>query len=163
MSGDLILGIDPGLSGALALVDAVSGELVALFDMPVFSLSSGHKIDEYKLARLVDEFGPRVIEAWVEQITPRPGQGVVGVKTSAVGYGLVRGVVVANFIPLHDVAPASWKRAMKVSGDKDEARQAATSYFPKSADRWPLKKHDGRAEAALIAAFGRRHFVREAA
>jgi hypothetical protein len=38
------------------------------------------------------------------------------------------------------------------------ARARATQLLPAAAHRWPLVKHDGRAEAALIAYYGRRQF-----
>jgi crossover junction endodeoxyribonuclease RuvC len=155
MAGDLILGVDPGLSGALALIDYASGGLVEVVDMPTHDFSKKTVLDEYGLARLLDEHAARIVEAWIEQPTPRAGQGVQQVATSLKNYGFVRGVIVANFVPLHDVAPAAWKRAMRVTGDKDEARAEASKAFPLASHFWALKKHDGRAEAALIAAYGR--------
>lgn len=155
MAGDLILGVDPGLSGALALIDYASGELFDVFDMPTLEIGRKTVLDEYALARLLDEHAARIVEGWSEQPTPRDGQSVQAVGTSLRNYGFVRGVIVANFVPLHDVAPATWKRAMRVTGDKDEARAEASKAFPLASHRWALKKHDGRAEAALIAAYGR--------
>jgi crossover junction endodeoxyribonuclease RuvC len=161
MTGDLILGVDPGLTGALAFVDYLSGDLIEVIDMPVHAKGSKHTLDEYGLGRLLDDYAARIVEAWVEQPTPRPGQAVGHVATSLKNYGVLRGVIVANFVPLHDVAPSAWKKAMRVSGDKDEARAEAAAVFPHDAHRWALKKHDGRAEAVLIAVYGRRLSLRD--
>lgn len=156
MSGDLLLGADPGLKGALAFLDFATGELVDVLDMPVLAIGSKDMLAEYELARRIDDLASRIVEAWVETPTPRPGQAVGAVATSLRNYGVLRGVLVANFLPVHDAPPSVWKREMKVSADKDEARAAASVLFPREVGRWNLKKHDGRAEAALIAVWGRR-------
>ena len=161
MRGHLILGIDPGLDGALALVDGVSGGLKGIFDMPTLTLKNGRQLDEYKLAALVDEWSADLGEAWIERTNARPHEGVTSSFTCGRGYGQLRGIICANFVPLHDVGAAMWKRAMSVSGDKDESRRIAATIWPKEAWRWPLKKHHGRAEAALIAAYGRRAWLKE--
>lgn len=149
-----ILGIDPGLSGALALYDA-DGSLEVL-DIPTLQLRTKRVIDEYALARIIDDWSSRVREVWLEQVGVRPGEGAVGAFTFGRGYGCLRGICAANFLSIVDVTPATWKVAMKVRGDKDESRRQASAMFPRYADRWALKKHDGRAEAALIALHGMR-------
>lgn len=153
MTPTCILGIDPGLSGALALLDTVTGALEVV-DMPTLSVKGKALLDERALARLVDDWSSRVREVWLEQVTPRPGQSVSGVRTSCTNYGLLRGICIASFLPIQDVAPAKWKAALKVPADKDGARLRASNLLPRDAHRWPLKKHDGRAESALIALYG---------
>lgn len=145
------LGIDPGLSGALALLE---GEALEVHDIPTLQIGTKRQIDEYALARLIDALSHRVKEVWLEQVGTRPGEGAVGAFSFGKGYGLIRGVCAANFLPIHDVTPATWKRALRVSGDKDEARARASALFPRHGQNWPLKKHDGRAEASLIALYG---------
>jgi crossover junction endodeoxyribonuclease RuvC len=41
-----------------------------------------------------------------------------------------------------------------VPAGKDAARARACELLPRLADRWPLVKHHGRAEAALLALYG---------
>jgi crossover junction endodeoxyribonuclease RuvC len=149
-----ILGIDPGLSGALALYD-VNGQLEVV-DMPTHQLRTKRVIDEYGLARIIDNWSTRIGEVWLEQVGTRPGEGAVGAFTFGRGYGAIRGICAANFLTINDVTPASWKAAMKVRGDKDESRRQATALFPRYADQWSRKKDDGRAEAALLAMYGMR-------
>lgn len=157
-----ILGIDPGLYGALALYD-IDGSL-EIVDVPTLSLKK-RVIDEYALARIIDDWSGRVREVWLEQVGTRPGEGAVGAFTFGRGYGLIRGICAASFLPIMDVTPATWKAAMKVRGDKDASRAKASALFPRHGALWPLKKHDGRAEAALIARHGMRQSAttREAA
>jgi len=161
MAGALILGIDPGLSGALALVDIYTGALVDVIDVPVLALKNGREIDEYRLAAQVDQWAPNLTEAWIERVHSMPGEGVSASFTFGRGYGELRGIVCANFVPLHDVGAAIWKRAMGVAGDKDESRKAASALWPSQAHRWPAKKDHGRADACLIAVYGRRKFMAE--
>jgi hypothetical protein len=160
MSRDLILGFDPGMNGAAAVVE-LGGDLVEVFDLPTLQLKNKRELDAYRLASLIDAMAGDVLEAWIEQAWPRPGEGgPASFKFGAV-YGEIRGIIQANFIPLHTVPPVTWKRTMKVAADKDEARLAASTLWPQENSRWPNKGHHGRAEAALIADYGRRQFQRE--
>jgi crossover junction endodeoxyribonuclease RuvC len=159
MIRNLICGIDPGLDGALALVDLHTGDLVNVYDTPTLTLKNGREIDGYKLAAQVDQWSPNLTEVWIERVSARPGEGVSSSFTFGRGYGELCGIVYANFIPLRSVGAAMWKRGMGVTGDKDESRKAASAIWPTQEWRWPLKKHHGRAEAALIAVYGRRKFL----
>lgn len=158
--GRAILGIDPGLSGALALLD-IDGSLEVI-DMPTLQLKK-RVVDEYALARIIDDWSSRIREVWIEQVGVRPGEGAVGAFSFGRGYGLLRGVCAANFLTMMDVTPGAWKAALKVPAEKDGARARASALLPRSAHLWPLKKHDGRAEAACIALHGMRQLSREAA
>ena len=157
---DLILGVDPGLDGALALIDLHNGDLVDVFDMPVLQLKAKRELDEYGLARIIDQHAALLTDAWIERVWSMPGEGVVQAFAFGAAYGQLRGVICANFIPLHDVVPTVWKRAVGVAGDKDESRKAASIQWPDQTGRWPAKKHHGRADASLIAAYGRRQFLK---
>lgn len=156
----MILGIDPGLGGALALYRA-DGAL-EIVDMPTLQLKK-RVINEYALARIVDDWASSVREVWLEQVGVRPGEGAVGAFSFGRGYGVIRGICAANFLTIVDVTPQTWKRAMKIAGAKDEARAAASALFPACASQFVRKRDDGRAEAALIALYGALQTQREAA
>lgn len=162
MNASCFLGIDPGLSGALALYDPTDGSL-EIADIPVLQLKSKRIIDEYALARRIDCWSSRVREVWLELVGVRPGEGAVGAFSFGKGYGVIRGVCAANFLTIMDVTPQSWKAALRVKGDKDESRLVASRLLPRYAHNWTLKKHDGRAEAALIALYGAQQHERAAA
>jgi crossover junction endodeoxyribonuclease RuvC len=159
----LILGIDPDLHGALALINRDTGVLVDVLDVPLLELKGKSELDVSQLAATLDDLAKSIGEAWIEKAGPRPVQGVIGAFGTGYHYGVLVGLVRAQFIRLTAVAPATWKRAMRVTSDKDEARKEASLMFPAECRRWGLKKHHGRAEAALIAAYGRRQVLREAA
>jgi|SRR3954471_8430692 hypothetical protein len=158
----LILGVDPDLGGALAWVDGETGALVELIDMPVLELKGKRLLDVSQLAVILDARAAATASAVIEKSQMRPGQGAVQTRTTAFNYGALVGLIRAQFIRLDEVAPVTWKRAMKVTADKDEARQIASLRWPVECGRWALKKNHGRAEAALLAAYGLR-LQREAA
>ena len=153
----LFLGIDPGLSGALALLDTDAGKIVVR-DVPVHELKRNGKakreIDLYALARLMDDMakgqGTRIV---VEQVGSMPGQGVSSVFAFGKAYGILLGVAASTFCPIEFVTPQVWKRAMGVTASKDGSRAKASMLFPTYSDSWARVKDDGRAEAVLIAAW----------
>lgn len=166
MSG-LIIGIDPGLSGAMAVFDPEGG-LLDVQDLPVLEArrASGkvkRSLDAYEMARRVDALASQSGLVVIEQVGVRPGEGGVGAFSFGEGFGLLKGICIANFLRVETVTPQVWKCAMGVKGDKDESRARASVLLPRSAGFWPLKKHDGRAEAALIALYGTRLLASEAA
>lgn len=154
----LILGIDPGLSGALAFYYPETGALDVV-DMPILK-AGGAKgksvIDIAALARLIDVSSASLTHCYLEMVGTRPGEGAGGAFSFGEGVGLIRGVLAANFIPVTRVTPAVWKRAMGCTGDKDQSRARASDILPRHASKWPQKKHDGRAEAAVLAVYGAR-------
>jgi crossover junction endodeoxyribonuclease RuvC len=151
----MIAGIDPGLTGALFFLDPrnpVTGEAI---DLPVHLLARGgrakREIDIAGLVGILATHGPA--HAFVEQVSSMPGQGVSSTFAFGKGYGVILGVLAAHGVPVTLVSPAVWKRALGVLKAKDAARARASQLLPEAAPQWPLKKHDGRAEAALLALY----------
>jgi crossover junction endodeoxyribonuclease RuvC len=161
----IIAGIDPGLSGAVALLDAASGAVVGLWDMPTLELKRGGKtkreLDPHALAGALGR--DRIGHAFIEQVGAMPGQGVSSVFSFGKSYGVVIGVLATLGIPMSLVPPQTWKRSLGVPAAKDGARARASQLMPAAAHHWPLVKHDGRAEAALIATYGLRSLASIAA
>jgi crossover junction endodeoxyribonuclease RuvC len=152
-----ILGIDPGLDGALAFLTPHVG--VEIYDMPTVKVGKGRSIDEGVLARILDARAKDIEYAVLEQQWARPTDGGPQGFKLGVGYGELRMLLASNFVPFVTVSPLRWKRAMGCLADKDAARALASQLLPRDAHQWLLKKHDGRAEAALIALYGQRHPV----
>jgi hypothetical protein len=150
-----VLGVDPGGSGALALL-LEGGVLIA--DMPVFLVKRGKsakaELDTHTLIATLKNWDPNV--CYFEQVGGIPGQSA----SAAFNFGRIAGaceaIVKASGARFVFVTPAVWKKAMQVSGSKDEARAKATNLFPAQAAEFRRKKDDGRAEAALLAEYGRR-------
>ena len=144
-----VLGIDPGLSGALAFVGSDGVEVI---DMPTITTGTKREIDEVELARVIDAAG--VISAAVlEKVGVRPGEGGVGAFTFGRGYGLLRGILRAHFIPIVDVTPQTWQRGLgiKAGAGKDASRAVAKQTYQHQAGLFARVKDDGRADAVNIA------------
>ena len=154
-----ILGVDPGLSGAFALY-AVEGGTLQVFDVPTTSRTVNGKvkrrIDPYQLAAWLELQRPLVEFAVIEQVNAMPGQGVTSSFNFGFTTGAIHGIIAACGIEIRTVAPQVWKRKFGLLGQpKDASRALASTKFPQFTHLWPLKKHDGRAEAALLALYGR--------
>ena len=160
MSVPTTLGIDPGLTGALCLLN---GAAIDVFDVPTLQIGKKSHVDVYALARLIDQLSTSNPTVFLEQVGTRPGEGAVGAFSFGHTCGLLRGICAAHFLKIEMVTPATWKRAMKVTGDKDECRAKAAAMWPRHSGLFARKKDDGRAEAALLAVYGRRQIYAEAA
>ena len=147
MSAPLILGVDPGKTGALAWHAGDRGLVV--HDMPDLT---GAALGAC-LADLILE-DDRPVEAWVESQVGRPGQSSSAMFTFATNYGVILGTLGALNVPVRLVTPAAWKRAARLSKDKTASRQRAVELWPHCSHLFARVKDDGRAEAALIARHG---------
>lgn len=153
----IFVGIDPGLSGAIARLDSASGD-VRIEDVPTFEIKRNGKakreIDYHSLARILDDMtkepGTRIV---IEGVGAMPGQGVSSVFAFGKAFGVLIGVAASTFCPIEFVSPAKWKREMGVTASKDGSRAKASMLFPRYSELWRRAKDDGRAEALLIAAW----------
>ena len=157
----IIIGVDPGLSGAIALYDTKSKRILEVFDMPIQSNANGTK----KFAsgagigeRLRNYNSEEFIGAVVEEVAARPGQGVVSMFSFGFSTGVVTGVIEGMGIKVHRVQPAVWKMLMGCNFTKDLSRLRAKGLFPEQKEMFERKKDDGRAEACMLAKFGERIF-----
>jgi crossover junction endodeoxyribonuclease RuvC len=156
-----VIGIDPGLTGAIC---RLSDGVPQIADIPTLKPRKRRIVDEIELARVIDALG-HVDVAYVERVGVRPGEGSVGAFAFGYGYGVLIGILRASFTPIVLVTPAAWKRAMGIpaGAGKDASRQLAKSLFQRDAGLFARVKDDGRAEAALIAAYGARLAAKAAA
>lgn len=145
----MMLGIDPGATGAVAIMSD-AGHLIEVTDLPHIKGSglSGAMLAEY--LREWDDFR----HAFLERVAARPGAGVSGMFNFGRDYGVIQGVLAALLIPVTLVTPAKWKGDLRVPADKDAARARAAQLWPGAAGQFARKKDDGRAEAALIGLWG---------
>jgi len=150
----LILGIDVGISGAVALLDG--NKLVAVHDMPTVSVNVGGKkkrrIDARALYLLL-QF-EKLEHAFVEIVTARPNQGVSSMFAFGQASGIAEAIAWVMTPDVTGVRPQTWKKHFKLGSDKGESRKLASELWPDQADRFKRVKDDGRAEAALIGLWG---------
>jgi crossover junction endodeoxyribonuclease RuvC len=156
----ITLGIDPGLSGALALL--IDDDRIILRDMPTFEIVKSNKrrneIDVHALIKTLCDMHREYsqIHCVIERAGARPGEGTASSWKNGCNWGMVYTAVAAVQFPVQIIQPAVWKKAMGVPADKDGARLVASRLLPRHAHNWVAKKHDGRAEAALMALYAKR-------
>lgn len=153
----VILGIDPGNSGAIAFLDT-DGCTVRIVDMPTFEFETTKKrvtIDPYGIVAEMQQY--TISHAYMEEVYSSPQMGVVSSFNFGEGKGKILGIAAALGIPITTVKPARWKKDMKVPADKRAAVQRASQLFPNAASHFKGPRggiFDGRAEAALLALYG---------
>lgn len=158
MKPTLIMSIDPGLSGAVAVYNPSSKSLISVKDMPVHTDKKGRRrIDAYELSLYVGAYAPDIRFAVIEKVGPMPHDGVVQAFHFGYGTGIAAGVLSAHMLQIVEAEPAAWKSAMGLSRDKNLSRTRAMTLFPKEATLFKRAKDDGRAEAILMAVFAARY------
>lgn len=143
-----IIGIDPGASGAIAILH--DARLITAFDMPQID----GRISPAGVARIAESVLAAGPEAWVEDVHAMPKQGVSSSFKFGMAHGTILGVLGALEIPVHLVSPAKWKKHHGLNKDKGASRRRATELWPLHTATFARVKDDGRAEAALIGLYG---------
>ncbi len=148
----LLVAIDPGLSGGVALLRG-DGSILAR-PMPL----AGRELDLVELARIIQDCGPQ----WLilEKVGSRPGQGVASTFKFGMGYGALLGLGAGLGVPVELVTPQRWKGVVLHGSAKDKL--AAISYCRRAFPTVGLvppgcrKSHDGMADALCLLEYGRR-------
>lgn len=143
-----IVGLDPGLTGALAFYWPDYPERISAEDMPV----ADKRVDAASLAERLRQMRPTF--AVVESVNAMPGQGVSSSFKFGMSFGEIVGVLGALQIPYHLTSATRWKKYFRLSSDKEESRALALRLWPAHSATFNRKKDHGRAEAALLARFG---------
>lgn len=149
-----IIGIDPGVTGALGVITDVSCDVM---DTPVFEKMKAKERTTYNVREMYDALWaeqPQLIV--IEQLQPMGRNGSIANYQSGLGFAYWHMAAVALDVPIILVNPKKWKKAMGLTANKDDSRQRAIELFPALATSLKLKKHHGRAEAILLAEYGRR-------
>jgi crossover junction endodeoxyribonuclease RuvC len=141
-----ILGIDPGVTGGIALLQ---GADLQVWEIPTID----NEVNPQAVARIVHDAAPDM--AVVERASSRPGQGVASVFRFGRSYGCLLAVVALEEVPHHLVTPAAWKRAYRLDADKEASRGLAARTWPAHSHLFCAKSKHGLAEAGLIALYGR--------
>jgi len=150
----IVLALDPGLSGGIAILDEQT--ILLLADMPVHKVSRGKSVrpelDMHGLCTLLARH--QVDHAVIEQVSARPGQGVTSMFRFGYAAGALYGAVAALGLPVSFVRPKAWQRFCGIGPHPDEARRRASQLYPAAADRLSRKVDANKAEALLIGRYG---------
>lgn len=154
----IVIGIDPGITGALAVVED-GKRLLRLEDLPTAGNGGGkvkNSLDAAALTRITTDIkrlaGSEYLVAVLEKVAAMPGQGVSSMFSLGDTFGVIRGVLAAKAIPVHLASPTIWKKAMQLTSNKDDSRAWASRRFPEASVG--RKKDHNRAEAIALACWG---------
>ena len=153
----LIIGIDPGAHGAVAILDEV-GQLLDVFDMPSTPEANGRVATNAPLlASIIAQSHARL--AYCEFVGARPTDAKVAAFAFGRARGVIEGVCGALSLPIVFLTPATWKRFANIPAgqeNKDLARTRAIANWPSHAEKFARKGDVDRAEACLIGLCGLR-------
>lgn len=163
----IIVGIDTGLNGAIAIYLPDTHIITEICDMPKMSITVGKKareiLDITQLKKIMESvchltsIGRNLIV--YERVWGQGGQNAAAGFNFGVNYGTVLAyLAVFAQCELHPVIPQTWKKSLKVGVSDNDIANRADSIFPKESWRWRGPRgglKDGRAEAAMLAYYGR--------
>jgi crossover junction endodeoxyribonuclease RuvC len=157
-SGDTmnILGIDPGLDGALVVLDGRT--LRVLAQTLTRELCADGYVPELMDARVSELCSEHAVTtAVIERVSARPGEGVVSSFRFGVGWGLWRGIIAGRCSRVLEPTPQRWQRIVlrDIPGEgkaRSIARAAALPGLELVGGR-RRKPHDGLADAACLALY----------
>ena len=153
-----IIGIDPGLSGGIAVLDDL--KIFDVYDMPIMSEGKKNK-NQLNSAQLVNIIKKNIISNGdtfliVEQVSAMPGQGVTSMFNFGQTFGSIKGICAALNLPIFFVRPAKWKKHFDlINSSKDASRTKVIEMYPSISSRLSKKKDVNKADAILIARYFR--------
>ena len=151
-----IIGIDPGLSGAIAVLKDI--KVLSLFEMPVMAEGKKNKrqLNSAQLVNIIKENtnDNEEIAVIVEQVNAMPGQGVTSMFNFGQTFGAIKGVCAALGLPIFFVRPSKWKKHFElINSSKDASRTKVIEMYPSFSKQLAKKKDVNKSDAILIARF----------
>jgi crossover junction endodeoxyribonuclease RuvC len=168
MTKRLVVGIDPGITGALALFDTPAGpgepRLIEVADMPTAS----QKVNQRNKSHVILPALADILRRWtdlpfdvevsvfIEEVHAMPGQGVTSMFRFGHVAGAIEGVCAGLGLAVTKLPPKEWQAIARVKKDPDAGRLRASQLFPLEARLFARKMDHNRADAALIGYAGAR-------
>ena len=154
----LIIGIDPGIKGAICILK--DGKILDVFDMPIMPVGkknksqvNGSQIYNEIQKAIIDE-DKKDIKVVIEQVSAMPGQGVTSMFNFGQSFGVLKGICSAMNLSMYFVRPAKWKKYFNlINSEKDASRTRAIEIFPYFSMNLSKKKDANKADAMLIASY----------
>ena len=154
----LIIGIDPGITGAICFFE--DGEIKDVIEMP--NMADGKKNKrQINGSQIFNEISVRIkdiskkeVLVVMEQVSAMPGQGVTSMFNFGQSFGVIKGICSAMQLSVHLVRPIKWKKYYSlIKCEKDASRTKVIEIFPYISSKLSKKKDSNKADAILIASF----------
>ena len=154
----LIIGIDPGISGAICFFK--EGQVKEIIDMPTMAEGKKNK-RQINGPQIYNEIFLRInklpkkdIIVVIEQVSAMPGQGVTSMFNFGQSFGVLKGICSAMQLSMYFVRPVKWKKYFGlIKTEKDASRTKVIEIFPYISSQLSRKKDSNKADAILIASF----------
>ena len=154
----LIIGIDPGISGAICFME--DGKIIDVIEMP--SMAEGKKNKKQvnssqifnEISSKIKNYNKNEVKVVIEHVTAMPGQGVTSMFNFGQSFGVLKGICSAMNLSMYFVRPAKWKKYFNlINSEKDASRTRAIEIFPYFSMNLSKKKDANKADAMLIASY----------
>ena len=148
----MIIGIDPGISGAIVLIDD-DGKFIDALPMPSIKTGKASRVNAAAIVAFLSAY-KSLDHCYIEQVGAMPGNGGVSMFNFGHSAGVVEGLIAGMGIPYSRITPQAWKKAYNLIGkDKDAARSRAVELYPQVR----LLDQKGKGQAIADAIFIARH------
>ena len=152
----IIFGIDPGVSGAISVLE--NKKVIEVFDMPTMIDGKKNKkqVNGAQVTNIIKERlnNDKEIIVVVEHVNAMPGQGVTSMFNFGQSFGVIKGVCSALNIPIYFVRPTKWKKYFNlIKTNKDASRTKVIEIYPEISSKISRKKDSNKADAILIARY----------
>ena len=154
----LIIGIDPGISGAICFFE--DGKVKEVIDMPTMAEGKKNKRQVNgpqiynEISLRVNKLKKKEIIIVIEHVSAMPGQGVTSMFNFGQSFGVLKGICAAMQLSMYFVRPAKWKKYFGlIKTEKDASRTKVIEIFPYISSQLSRKKDSNKADAILIASF----------
>ena len=152
----IIIGIDPGISGAISILE--NKKILEVYDTPTMIDGKKNKrqINSAQVTNIIKERlkdGKEVIVV-VEHVNAMPGQGVTSMFNFGQSFGVIKGICASLGLPIYFVRPSKWKKHFNlIKTNKDASRTKVIEAYPEISSKLHRKKDSNRADAILIALY----------
>lgn len=155
MPDQFVIGIDPGVHGAVAVLRASFDQPLAIitaFDLPLAKAGAKQVLVLPEIVRRLRPFAG--VPCFIEAVHAAPGQGVSSMFRFGHAAGALEGIATALACQVTPLTPQAWQKIVRVAADPDAGRHRASQLFPAEAYRFFKKKDHNVADAVLIALAG---------
>ena len=152
----IIIGIDPGINGAISIIE--NKKIIEVYDTPTMIDGKKNKrqINGAQVTNIIKDMlnGGKEVVVVVEHVNAMPGQGVTSMFNFGQSFGVIKGICAALNLPIYFVRPSKWKKHFNlIKTNKDASRTKVIEVYPEISSKLHRKKDSNRADAILIALY----------